>query len=66
MALTETMPPLKVFTEDLFKPIFSAAWVGLMMGAFEGLPKSKRIALFFLIVLVGVAYMTRKRLEDDE
>lgn len=63
---TPITPPMELFTEDLFKPIFSAAWVGLVMASLEGLSRNKRITLFALFVLMGIAYFTHKRIVDDE
>lgn len=58
--------PDGVFTEDLFKPIFSAAWVALFMAVFDGVGKNKKVLIFTAIVLVGVVAQTRKRIERGE
>lgn len=61
----QVLPPKELFTEDLFKPIWSSAWVALIMALFEGVPRAKKIVLFSFIVLVGVVYFTNKRIQES-
>lgn len=58
--------PEAFLSDDLFKPVFAAAWTGLIFSLFEGTPKGKRLTIFAVIVLAGSVYLIHKRQREAD
>lgn len=60
-------PLPKTFVEDdLLKPLFGAAWTGLVLSLFDGWPKSKKLQAFTFLVIFGTIWLTLKRHKEDD
>lgn len=61
-------PPLppQFISQDLFKPVWSAAWTGLFFTIFEGMRRGRRLTLFAVIVMAGSVYLIMKHHNESE
>lgn len=57
--------PRTFLEDDLIKPIFGALWVGLVMSAFDGVPKRSKVWLFMFLLLLLTVWLTHKRNREE-